>query len=973
MESTARRTKAIRFGPFEADAVAESLHRNGRPVRLQDQPLKLLFLLLDHAGQIVTREEMRARLWPTDSFGDFDNGLNVAVRKLRAAIGDDSDRPRYIETVPRKGYRFIAEIEVAADPISIEPALRIQPSEPVSLLPPPASPVQSSNQPPPPSQIMAKRFAVVASVALMAVLVVLAFVARRHFVTKDSSAERLAPGAPRRSIAVLAFRNSSGHPEDAWLSTALSEMFSTELAAGDHLRLVPGEDIVHSRLAAPSIDVDSVSVATAKQLHNVLKTDLIVSGAYATVPSPNARQVRLDVRLQDASTGEILSEVSGDASEQTLFHVVGEVGERLREKLGVSLISAEEHAQVMASMPASREAGEFYSKGLLKLRAYDALAARDLLRQAIAAEPAFPLSHAALSDAWAHLGYDQRAIEEARRAYDLSSSLLPTGRLRVQARYWECTADWDKATEAYRTLRASFPDDPEYAVLLAHSLTRAGKANEAIQVLGDTGNGSDPELQLAVADAASALGDLERSSAAAQAAAASARVRGQLLLLARALRTNGLALEGLARYDPAIAAIEEARSLYERAGDRFGVASTLEVQGNILSDQGNLAGALEKYQQQLGIVRDVGNKRGEASALNNMAEVLSSQGDTAHSRIMWEQAETAFRELGDKRNVAVVLVDSGGALQEQGELAAAKRNYEQALALAREIQDNSTIVLAMKSLGTALDAEGNFTSAEQTLRQAIAIDAAGGHTLSSESLVDLGDVLRHRGDLAAAATAYRDALTASQANGEKSYSAYAKFGLGKLALLSADFGEAHRNYDDALRLRKELGEAFTIAETEMAIAELALEEGHPAEAESSLRSIQEVFTRADRRDDAASAKALLVRALLLQGKPSEGIRTLESIGAPTRIQGLEPRLSVLIAQAKVQQALAQKSASRRTLQLAIEQAQSAAYREYLLEARLALLKSEVSSVRQKSELQALYRLAEQSGFKLMAEKSRKQG
>jgi tetratricopeptide (TPR) repeat protein/TolB-like protein len=917
-------------------------------------------------GQIVTREEMRSDLWPTDSFGDFDNGLNVAVRKLRAALGDDSDRPRYIETVPRRGYRFIAEITVPADPPPVQPPV------PVALTLSPPSGIESSASTTTRLPVAAKRrWAALLALAMAVVCVaVLAFVLRRLFAGRDVRLE--APsGTGRRSIAVLAFQNSSARPEDAWLSTALSEMFSTELAAGDQLRLVPGEDVVHARLAEPSIDVDSVSVATAKQLHKVLKTDLIVSGAYATVASQNTRQVRIDVRLQDAATGEILSEVSGDASEQTLFHVVGDVGERLREKLGVSFISAEEHAQVVASMPANREAGELYSEGLLKLRAYDALAARDLLRQAVAAEPAFPLSHAALSDAWTRLGYDQRSVEEARKAYDLSSSLLPTEQLRVQARYWESIADWDKAVEAYRTLRSSFPDDPEYTVLLARSLTRAGKAQEALQVLGNAGTGSDPELQLAVADAASALGDQERSSTAAQAAATSARVRGQVLLLARALRTNGLALENLARYDQAIAAAEEAQTIYERAGDRFGVASTLEVQGNILSDRGDLPGALEKYQQDLSIVRGVGNKRGEASALNNMALVLSLQGDPAHSRIMWEQAERAFRELADKSNVAVVLGNIGGALQEQGELGAAKLNYEHALALAREIRDNSVIVLQLKSLGAALDAEGNFTSAEKTLRQASAIEAANGHSVSGESLVDLGDVLQHRGDLAAAAAAYRDALTVSQANGEKSYIAYANFGLGKLALLAAGFGEAQRKYGAALHLRKELGEAFTIAETETAIAELALEQGHPAEAESSLRSVEEIFAKADRRDDGAFAKALLVRSLLLQGKTGEAVQTLDSAGAPANIQSLGPRLSILIAQGRLQLALDRQSAARQTLQLALDQAQRAGYREYFLDARLALLEAEPVSVRQKTELQILSRLANQSGFNLIAAKARK--
>ena len=90
MEGPSQIRKTIRFGPFEADLAAETLLRKGLPVRLQDQPLRLLLLLLERPGEIVSREEMRSRLWPTDSYGDFDNGLNVAVRKVRAALGDDT-------------------------------------------------------------------------------------------------------------------------------------------------------------------------------------------------------------------------------------------------------------------------------------------------------------------------------------------------------------------------------------------------------------------------------------------------------------------------------------------------------------------------------------------------------------------------------------------------------------------------------------------------------------------------------------------------------------------------------------------------------------------------------------------------------------------------------------------------------------------------------------------------------------------
>jgi DNA-binding winged helix-turn-helix (wHTH) protein len=121
METTARPLKALRFGPFELYRDQEKLFRNGVAVKLQDQPLKLLVLLLERRGEIVSREEMRVWLWPADSFGDFDNGLNVAVKKLRTALEDDSDQPRYVETIPRRGYRFIAEV-AEVDPSVAEQA-----------------------------------------------------------------------------------------------------------------------------------------------------------------------------------------------------------------------------------------------------------------------------------------------------------------------------------------------------------------------------------------------------------------------------------------------------------------------------------------------------------------------------------------------------------------------------------------------------------------------------------------------------------------------------------------------------------------------------------------------------------------------------------------------------------------------------------------------------------------------------------
>src|SRR5215472_14297630 len=114
----------IRFAKFEVDLHAGELRKNGRRIRLQDQPFQVLAMLLEHPGEIVTREEIRQKLWLADTFVDFDHGLNSAVGRLRDALNDSASTPRFIETVPRRGYRFIAQLGVespaAEEPITTE-------------------------------------------------------------------------------------------------------------------------------------------------------------------------------------------------------------------------------------------------------------------------------------------------------------------------------------------------------------------------------------------------------------------------------------------------------------------------------------------------------------------------------------------------------------------------------------------------------------------------------------------------------------------------------------------------------------------------------------------------------------------------------------------------------------------------------------------------------------------------------------
>src|SRR6202161_2921016 len=123
-------SRTVRFGAFEADLHAGEVRKSGSRIKLQDQPFKVLEILLERPGDLVSREELQTRIWPEETYGDFDHAVNVAVGKLRMALGDSADNPSFIETVPRRGYRFVARLE--------RTQLEVTPPPPVEILVPPA-------------------------------------------------------------------------------------------------------------------------------------------------------------------------------------------------------------------------------------------------------------------------------------------------------------------------------------------------------------------------------------------------------------------------------------------------------------------------------------------------------------------------------------------------------------------------------------------------------------------------------------------------------------------------------------------------------------------------------------------------------------------------------------------------------------------------------------------------------------------
>src|SRR5580704_6280305 len=467
----------FKFGEFQIDARARTLRREQATVTLNRRAFDVLLYLVQNPAKVLTRDELLKNVWP-DTFVD-ENSLAQSISVLRRALEEKPGDNNYIVTLPGRGYQFVAPVEVvlpenlALLPEGIDDGrggtgvVIQQRTVRTSVI----TEEKQQHIPPAGNRAMIALSAIVV-VAAMSVAGVLAWRQFHRVAVPAISTLTAISAPPRRSVAVLGFRNLSGRPEEGWLSTALAEMLSTELEAGEKLRLVSGEEIARTKIDLPLADADSLSRSTLAQVHKNLNSDLIVLGSYTTLTEKSGIRIRLDLRLQDTVAGETVADVAVVGGEADLFDMVSQAGARLREKLGVEAVSPVEEVSIRASSPSNRDAARLYSEGLARLRVFDALEARDLLQRAIAADPKYSLAHSALAEAWSRMGYDKKAQQEARQAFELAANLSREDKLVVEGRYHEFDHQYEKAIEVYRALFTLFPDNVDYGLKLATAQVR---------------------------------------------------------------------------------------------------------------------------------------------------------------------------------------------------------------------------------------------------------------------------------------------------------------------------------------------------------------------------------------------------------------------------------------------------------------------------------------------------------------------
>jgi eukaryotic-like serine/threonine-protein kinase len=736
-----------RIGPYDLDPGEGRLSRDGVRIKLQDLPFRLLVLLVERAGQIVTRDEVRQRLWPDNTFVEFDNSLGVAVRKLREALRDDADASRFVETIPRRGYRFIAPVIVEGSNQLARPG---DPSE--NALPVEKRPTASMGV----SPRRTWRWLVPLSAVLIVGSAIYKFQSGRRHPRPPTSSDSALPHAQiRRSIAILGFRNLPGRQQEEWLSTAFSEMLNTELAAGGKLRLISGEDVARAKRELSLTAEDTLAKATLKRLHTNPGADVVVLGSYTLLPGKDSNRIRLDIRVQDTAGGETIAEEALTGSEENLFELAAEAGAHLRQSLGVNSISEDATNAARASLPSNQNAVRLYTEGRAKLWSFDFIGARSSLLRAIDADPNYPLAHSALSEAWDHMGYSAKAIAEAQSAMKLSSHLPLEERLLVEGQYRKVMGDWPKAVEAYESLFNLFPDSLDDGLRLA-AVQRQVKAADSLRTLAILRHlpppaGDDPRIDMNEASAWINQ-DFAKAHAAAERAIEKGNAQGARLLVARSygiLCQQGTPI-GVSTAQT-ISDCESARQSYAAEGDSNNEARTLSDFAVLYFQQGDLARAEAMWREANKVFREVGDIEGVAASLNNLGDALMSQGNLSEARKLLLLAIPNYEATEDKDGVARVQNDLAEMSRQQGDLKAAEKSYQQAKSTGEEIDDKSLVAYVLSGMGDIFTDRGDFDSARKSYEQALTVRSEIGENQTiAETNVSLAQLSIEQGHAAEA-------------------------------------------------------------------------------------------------------------------------------------------------------------------------------------------------------------------------------
>ncbi|HET9178425.1 MAG TPA: winged helix-turn-helix domain-containing protein [Terriglobia bacterium] len=356
------RTSVVRFGVFRVEVKSQELYKNGFRVKLQNQAFQALTLLLERAGEVVTREELRRRLWPGDTFVDFDEGLNAVMKKLRYALGDSAGNPRFIETLPRVGYRFIAPVIPDSAPAEQQEAQDAIPQ------------VASASR---------RKAVLLAGVSLAAALSLAAgYFVWRHF----HSAAGLATGTVR--VAVLPLENLSHDPEQEYFADGITDELITKLARFTSLEVRSRTSVMGYKGVRKSLS----------EIASELRVDAVMEGTVAR----SGNTVRITAQLIDARTDRLIWADDFEGQLTDMLRVQNDLARSIADGVRVQLTNPER--DLLTHAPAiDAEAYEFFLRGLYFYNRYtsqDQQRAIEFYQKALSLSPKYAPAHLGLASSY---------------------------------------------------------------------------------------------------------------------------------------------------------------------------------------------------------------------------------------------------------------------------------------------------------------------------------------------------------------------------------------------------------------------------------------------------------------------------------------------------------------------------------------------------------------------------------------------
>jgi TolB-like protein/DNA-binding winged helix-turn-helix (wHTH) protein/Tfp pilus assembly protein PilF len=430
------------FGVFEVDLHSHELRKRGIKVKLHEQPFQVLATLLEHHGEVVSREDLRRRIWPSDTFVDFDNGLNGAVNRLRETLGDSADSPRFVETVPRQGYRFIAALEDAApvvgpgvlpknDAGQAEAAL---PGKPASELPRVAR-----------ARVLQPRVWGLTSLAVVGLALLALNLASRHH-----GAPGMTVPPKIRSIAVLPLENLSGDAGQEYFADGMTDALITDLAQISSLKVISRTSTVRYK-------------GTRKPLPDIareLNVDGIVEGTVIRTPD----RLRVDAQLIEANSDRHFWARSYERTPGDAVALQTDLAQAIANEIQAKL-TPQEQARLQRRESVDPQTYELYVRGrYLWYQRRDLQKSVDYFQQAIQRNPHYALAYAALAEAYV-LGGDLSPAETCSKAKAAASTALQMdeGLAEAHTALAVCLLrDWDWAG-AEKEFQRAIALNPNYA------------------------------------------------------------------------------------------------------------------------------------------------------------------------------------------------------------------------------------------------------------------------------------------------------------------------------------------------------------------------------------------------------------------------------------------------------------------------------------------------------------------------------